>query len=227
MSRTPEPRKRPIAAPPHPPLRRTQASRSAATRTRILEAAAGLVRLRGFDGFATEEIAQRAGVSRGAQRHHFPTKKALVIATLEHLRDEMVARAQRRIRASRNAGKILDHVIDDALEFFFGDFFFMTTSILVSDERNGALHDAARDMMRESRVRVERAWSARLAQAGLPKALAGDILGLTLGVVRGFAVRKLILDEPVRRQQLLRVWREMAREYLRARLPAAACDAVL
>jgi len=39
----------------------------------------------GWSGTSTTEVARRAGVSRGAQQHHYPTKMELVAAALEHL----------------------------------------------------------------------------------------------------------------------------------------------
>lgn len=39
----------------------------------------------GWSGTSTTEVARRAGVSRGAQQHHYPTKMVLVAAALEHL----------------------------------------------------------------------------------------------------------------------------------------------
>src|SRR5260370_14916843 len=64
---------------------RTQAERSEETRTRILKAAANLIRKRGYARFRTAEAAKEAGLSRGAQLHHFPTKHSLVVATLEYV----------------------------------------------------------------------------------------------------------------------------------------------
>jgi AcrR family transcriptional regulator len=39
----------------------------------------------GWSGTSTTEVARRAGVSRGAQQHHYPTKMVRVAASLEHL----------------------------------------------------------------------------------------------------------------------------------------------
>ena len=41
----------------------------------------------GWSGTSTTLVSQRAGVSRGAQLHHFPTKADLVLAAVEHLSD--------------------------------------------------------------------------------------------------------------------------------------------
>ncbi|MQY08409.1 hypothetical protein ACRB68_65160 [Actinomadura sp. RB68] len=39
----------------------------------------------GWSGTSTTEVARRAGVSRGAQQHHYPTKMELVGAAVEHM----------------------------------------------------------------------------------------------------------------------------------------------
>lgn len=67
--------------------RRTQAERSASTRGQLLDATIACLHELGYAGTTTPEIAARAGVSRGAQLHHFPTKAELVIAAVEHLLD--------------------------------------------------------------------------------------------------------------------------------------------
>ena len=82
--------------------RRTQRERSEATQGRLLDATvASLVDL-GYVGTTTTEVAQRAGVSRGAQLHHFPTKAQLVTRAIEHL----AARFAEELRAE--AGGLAD-----------------------------------------------------------------------------------------------------------------------
>ena len=66
-------------------VRRTQEERSAETRTRLLDATVDCLIDLGYADTTTTVIAERAGVSRGAQLHHFPTKAELVAAAVEHL----------------------------------------------------------------------------------------------------------------------------------------------
>src|SRR2546429_7813146 len=77
----------------HP--RRTQEERRSQTQTRLLDATAEALADLGWAGLSTTDVARRAGVSRGAQQHHYPTKMTLVAAALEHLlvkmRDEYQA----------------------------------------------------------------------------------------------------------------------------------------
>lgn len=67
--------------------RRTQAERSALTRAQLLDATVECLSVLGYARTTTTEIADRAGVSRGAQLHHFPTKAELVITAVGHLFD--------------------------------------------------------------------------------------------------------------------------------------------
>ncbi|WP_243711247.1 TetR/AcrR family transcriptional regulator [Actinomadura sp. KC216] len=68
-----------------PSRRRTQEERRSHTQARLLEATMECLVDLGWSGTSTTEVARRAGVSRGAQQHHYPTKMVLVAAALEHL----------------------------------------------------------------------------------------------------------------------------------------------
>lgn len=65
--------------------RRTQAERSASTRSRLLDATLECLIEQGYPRATTAEIESRAGVSRGARLHHFGTKAVLVTAAVERL----------------------------------------------------------------------------------------------------------------------------------------------
>jgi AcrR family transcriptional regulator len=54
-------------------------------RSRLLEATIDCLYEVGYSRTTTIEVAARAGVSRGAQLHHFPTKKRLVTVAVKHL----------------------------------------------------------------------------------------------------------------------------------------------
>jgi AcrR family transcriptional regulator len=59
--------------------------RSRATRERLLDAAVEELLERGIAGLTAHGVAQRAGVSRGAQQNHFPQKTTLVAEAVRHL----------------------------------------------------------------------------------------------------------------------------------------------
>jgi AcrR family transcriptional regulator len=72
--------------------RETQAARSARTRGALQQAARQLFAEKGFAATGRDEIAQRAGVTRGALYHHFASKTELAAAVVEQLEGELVER---------------------------------------------------------------------------------------------------------------------------------------
>ena len=68
----------------------TQAERTEATRGRLITTARRLFAEKGFAATGREEIAQRAGVTRGALYHHFASKTELAAAVVEQLDGELV-----------------------------------------------------------------------------------------------------------------------------------------
>ena len=89
--------------------RRTQAQRTRETRTRILDAAVGVLRKKGYAHFRTADVAKAAGVSRGAQLHHFKTKEKLVFATMEHVFHNVLATSQVRATQALTVSFALRH----------------------------------------------------------------------------------------------------------------------
>lgn len=69
--------------------RRPNVERSAATRKLILDATITCLNEWGYGGVTNIKVADAAGVSRGAMMHHFPTRQALIIATIEHAHDRL------------------------------------------------------------------------------------------------------------------------------------------
>lgn len=53
-------------------------------RTRLLEAALHLIRLKGFAATSIEDLCQAADVTKGSYFHHFKTKEAFGVAVAEH-----------------------------------------------------------------------------------------------------------------------------------------------
>src|SRR5215212_4680044 len=80
--------------------RRTQEERRAQTRTKLLDATVRSLVEVGYAGTTTRAVAQRAGVSSGAQTHHFPRRVDLVAAAVEQLTIQ-------RVRAMRAAAEDL------------------------------------------------------------------------------------------------------------------------
>lgn len=208
--------RRKAAAPPRPAGRRTQAERSRETQTRILKAAANLIRKRGYARFRTMDVADEAGLSRGAQLHHFPTKDALVVATLRYVFEQAQALSRRRASAVNRPRDLIEAVIADAREFFFSEHFMVAIDIVLSTSTDQSVRKQILEISRKARRPVETAWTEALVDSGVPAALASDLVALTLALVRGMALRTLWDNDPKWFDQLFDVWRQMIKVYLEA-----------
>ncbi len=86
----------PQRKPDNPEKMGWQAQKSASTRQQIVDAVIRCFVELGYSRTTTTAIARRAGLSRGAMLHHFPSKRDVVRAAVEHLH-------AKRLRALRNA----------------------------------------------------------------------------------------------------------------------------
>jgi AcrR family transcriptional regulator len=71
--------------------RRSQGERSASTRARLIEATVDCLTQYGYAGTTTPRIAEMAGLTRGAQMHHFGSKHELMSAAMHHMTAKTVA----------------------------------------------------------------------------------------------------------------------------------------
>jgi AcrR family transcriptional regulator len=72
-----------------------RSARKAATRVRLLQAAATVYAMRGFGGATLDEVAAEAGFTKGAVYAHFGSKENLLIALLEeHLAQQLVEQVE-------------------------------------------------------------------------------------------------------------------------------------
>lgn len=72
-------------------IRIPQAQRAAATRTRVIEAAVVCLHRSGYASAGVAQVAQEAGVSRGAMSQQFPTKADLMIAVVRNVFEQDAA----------------------------------------------------------------------------------------------------------------------------------------
>jgi AcrR family transcriptional regulator len=69
--------------------RRTQAERRAHTQRLLLDATLASLAELGYSGTTTLEVERRAGVSRGARIHHYPSKAALLAGAIDKLYEQL------------------------------------------------------------------------------------------------------------------------------------------
>ena len=82
--------------------------RSAETRRLLLDATIEALVEVGYARASTTEVAARAGVSRGAQLHHFGTKVEMVTAAVAHLGRRRTEELERLLAGERSLERFID-----------------------------------------------------------------------------------------------------------------------
>jgi len=178
--------------------------RSRVTQQRLLEATIDCLVEYGWSGATTTVIAERAGVSRGAQLHHYPTRAALVMAAVEHLAERRAAEI-RAEAAALSAGH-LDKVVDMLAAAYTGPLFVAALELWVAGRTDPELRDAL--VALEARVgREMHRLTVDLLSADETKPGVREAVQATLDLLRGLGVANLLTDDSHRRRAILHAWK--------------------
>jgi AcrR family transcriptional regulator len=187
------------------PARTPNAERSLTTRTRLMEATVECLAELGWSGTTTTVVAGRAGVSRGAQLHHYPTKAALVVAAIEHLatlrRDEM----RRATSALPRGANRTTAVLELLAAHHTGPLFTAALEVWVAARTDAALREALVPV--EAKVgREVHLLTVEMLGVDENRPGARETVQATLDLMRGLGVANLLTDDSARRQRLLQQW---------------------
>jgi AcrR family transcriptional regulator len=169
-------------------LRRTQLQRSEETKQRLFEAAIRVMNKRGYFGFTTAEAAREAGVTRGAQNHHFKSKDAFVLAAIEHLYAQILTRSSTRASDATRSADLLAPIVKDARDFFFSAEFITIFDVQIAMSKTRSKKTVA-EISERYRSPVENVWANYLTTRGVERNLAHQSVWLIFSIVRGLAIR--------------------------------------
>jgi AcrR family transcriptional regulator len=120
-------------------VRRTQAQRTAAMRTRLLDATIECLVTYGYAGTTTLRVAHLAGVTRGAQIHHFRSKADLVVAAIEHLAQQRAQAAIRELSRVQASPDPIATILDFLWEAHQGPMFTAALELWVAARTDSVL----------------------------------------------------------------------------------------
>ena len=86
--------------------------KSLRTRKRILDAAMKLFAERGYNASSNADVAEAAGLTRGAMLYHFPTREDLVEAAIDHIQMRRTEAFESAARDQQTHGDATDQAID-------------------------------------------------------------------------------------------------------------------
>jgi len=198
--------------------RRTQHERTREARARLLQATIDVLMHRGYAGLTTKDVATRAGFSNGALVHHYGTKAELVIAATDAVYAGATRHGEEIAKGALARRDPLAGFVADCMAVYFGRPFFPALEVLVLARTEPTLMAQIEPIMRRYRRDTNQRWLAAFERHGLSLEEAGQVLTLTLNLVRGMAMNSLWQIDRRGARAVLRDWMGVAR----SRWPALA-----
>lgn len=183
--------------------------KSERTRARLLDATVECLIELGYAKSSMNEICVRAGLSRGAQLHHFPTKAALMAAAVEHLvikQASSLTAAAEAVPAGpeRNAA-----MVDLLWAGFSGPLAKASMELWMAASTDPELRASLLPVEREL-GRMALGLFRDYAGVGVDNQTATTLYWLTVNLVRGLALDEMLGGDGRRRAALLASWKAIA-----------------
>ncbi|MFI1188804.1 TetR/AcrR family transcriptional regulator [Streptomyces californicus] len=181
--------------------------RSRATRQRLLEAAVACLAEHGWAGSTVSVVAERAGVSRGAAQHHFPTREDLFTGAVEYVAEERSA----ALRALPVQGRA--EVVAALVDLYTGPLFRAALQLWVAASNEPQLRPRVTEL--EARVgRETHRIAVELLGADESRPGARETVQGLLDMARGLGLANLLTDDTARRARVVAQWATLVEEGL-------------
>ncbi|WNV89262.1 TetR/AcrR family transcriptional regulator [Umezawaea sp. Da 62-37] len=196
-------------------VRQRQADRSRETRRKLMEATVECLVERGWARTTTILVAERAGVSRGAQLHHFRTRGELVAGAVEHLGAESVLELKER---AVGVGRSPVAVVGLIADFYASDLFSAALELWVAARTDAELKKVVLPLQTKIGRETHRL-AVELLGADESRPGVREAVQITLDLVRGLALANQLADDHRRRAGIVRHWAGMLQAALEERTP--------
>jgi AcrR family transcriptional regulator len=197
-----------------PRLRRSQKERSGQTRSALLDAAITLIHEKGLAGTSTSDIAEAAGVSRGALTHHFRSREELIASAIEHML--LIAIGELRTFTTDFIAQkgSSDDIVDFLWELMNRRLFIVTLEFMLEARRNATFLDTVRPVVREWHQALDNIWNQLAERYGVEPEFARTLMNGTLCLMRGMIAQSIIRVDPAYYAGLLDFWKKDVRAQL-------------
>ncbi len=194
-------------ATPSPQPKSPKQDRSRATRQRLLEAAVSCLAEHGWAGSTVSVVAERAGVSRGAAQHHFPTREDLFTAAVEYVAEER-STALRALPAEDRAS-----VVAALVDLYTGPLFRAALHLWVAASHEEQLHARVTEL--EARVgRETHRIAIQLLRVDESRPGVRETVQGLLDMARGLGLANVLTNDTARRKRVVAQWAALLDEVL-------------
>lgn len=174
-------------------------------RERLLDATIECLITNGWSGTSTTLVSQRAGVSRGAQLHHFPTKNALVLASVVHLSERRAAELEQAAANLPRGKRRTRALLEMFAEHYTGDVFTAALELWVAARTDPELLGPVAELEAQIGRGAHRIAIKALGIDDLSNG-SRELVQATLDLIRGLGLANQLTDDGARRKKVLDAW---------------------
>jgi AcrR family transcriptional regulator len=189
------------------PRRRTQAERSHATQQKILNVTTELILGKGLRDTSTVDVANAAGVSRGALLHHYPTKQVLMQEALRHLLNAEISDIREIADAVCAGGMDIDGFLAEMWTRFSGPMFMITVEFLTAARTDPAIREALVPVALDYNRQLDEIWENLFPEMTGMRGTRRIALNTTLCLLRGMGTQSIWRDDPQLFADMLDFWK--------------------
>jgi AcrR family transcriptional regulator len=185
------------------------------TRQKLLEAALDSLAAVGYSATTVSVVAARAGVSRGAAQHHFPTRADLFAAAVEYMTEVRLTEIRQQATTLPSGAERTEAIVGLLADVYTGPLFRAALHLWVAA--------STEEPLRQQIVRLE-SHVGRQVHRTLLEVLEVDertpgvretVQGV-LDMVRGLGLADLLTDDSARRRGIVRQWAQILDQALLA-----------
>jgi AcrR family transcriptional regulator len=190
--------------------RRSHQERSSETKQKLVTATLDCLIEEGYVNATMNRIAERAGLSRGAQTHHFPSKIELIVAATEHLFNEFAENVSELAHATSEGDNSLEDFIDEVWgRFFSGRFMYASLELIVASRSDKDLHNQLVPLIKDLHASLDKTWLTFFRENDAYIGRSDVLLNLTLCLFRGMVVQSVLRKDPKYYTDLLATWKKI------------------
>ncbi len=194
------------------PRRPTPEERSAETRARLLDATIQSLVEVGYARTTTTRVCEIAGLSRGAQIHHFRTRADLVTSALEHLARRRIDEFRAKVESVRSNGgdprwgeDPFGAGLDLLWESYSGPLFIAALELWVAARTDPDLYERLLPLEREIGRQIRQPWLGLAGDAAL-----SDLTQLSHHMMRGMVLQRILNPDDRQRRRQFDLWKELS-----------------
>jgi AcrR family transcriptional regulator len=184
-----------------------QQERSRTTHQRLLAATIESLAEAGWAATTLAAVAARAGVSRGAMQHHFPTREDLITAALDFMFDQRMSEVREQALVIPAGADRIEAVVVGLVDYFTGTFFKAALQVWTAAAADPALRERIVPLEAKFGRAVHRA-AIDLLGADDSDPLTHRLVQATLDLGRGLGLANVLTDDSRRRKQVVKAWAE-------------------